>query len=168
MRFISADRGSHGIGPSHCKSSVWRDTNLLKENVWFEGVQSAGLQTSQMCRDIFYYSRCSLKKKGPVTTWRESALHTLSVSWNCSNHRLMVCLLDCCFHIADGNVFTLEWLILSPSTTAHILPFAGGKLPFCFHQRHYRPGNHSVRKILCGSFEECNSFPDISKTLWFM
>jgi hypothetical protein len=74
-------------------------------------------------------------------------------------------------HIPDGNVIALEQLILSPSTTTQTLPYAGWGQPFCvrhlctFQQRYYRPGSHLARKIFSCSFEQCNPFPDVSKTL---
>jgi hypothetical protein len=78
---------------SCCQAPVWRCTVLLKENVWFEDVPYAGLQTSEIHLPNCYCSRSSFeRRRGPITSWRGRALHKFSVSWNCYGRWLMDCL----------------------------------------------------------------------------
>jgi hypothetical protein len=114
-----------------------------------EGVPSAGLQITQVglrCKayESFQLSASTEDLPAPVLC------RTVSVSRNCSNHRFMECIPGAFLHIPDDNVFALEQLILSPSTTTQILPWGGESFyvrQLCtFQQRHYQPGNQLTRK----------------------
>jgi hypothetical protein len=121
MRFISWERGGE-VRPAQftCLEKfysetlslwdpVWRGSFLLKENIWFEGVLSAGLQTSKIYRANLSCSLSSIERRRVQSPHDEKGRSTscLSPETVAAIGRWTVFLV-LVLHIADGNVFAFE------------------------------------------------------------